>query len=533
MQIPPPEIGAPFDPIRPLRLVILAVRRCWKRMLGFFVAAIGIALVGLYFAPREYGSDAKLFVRVGRETVGLDPTVTTAGVVSLNDSRKTEMNSVLDVIATREVFERTAERVGPEVVLEQGGWSPLDPVMGVLSMATGGSGGDGEDDPELDRIALREEAVRALSKSFQVDSSEDSSVIEVSCVADSPELARTLLKAFLDSFQSVYLEMYRTNGSYEFFETQVAELRRRYERSADLLREAKDTIGAATVDGRRASLQHQIEQIEDRVLLAEVERDAEIAARDALRSALEDVLNREDSSGTGVAGVASGSPDDAADALRKQVQGLELREQELLTRFTEQHPEVIAVRDRLVGAKSLLSGSNAPGDPEAVSTDPTFQGLHLRSLERRVDREALDRRLQTLRSQLEGLQADLRTLNGREAEVNRLQGEVALLAAKYTEYSERLEQARLDRDIAAERITNVNVVQPPTFVLKPVSPRKPLVLAAAFVLGCVGAGAIGLLNLPTDRPAVASEGDESNDSEINFEPVDEKSPVGAAPPGAA
>ena len=518
MRIPPPDAGAAPDPARPVRLAAAAIRRAWPRMLAFFAAAVGLALVGLYFAPREYGSDAKLFVRVGRETVGLDPTATTAGVISLNDSRKTELNSVLDVIATRAVFERTAEAVGPDVILDQGGWSPLDPVMGLLAAATGGSGGEGAD-PDMERIALREKAVRVLSRSFDVDSGEDSSVIEVGCVADSPELAQTLLEAFLESFRGLYLEMYRTSGSREFFEAQVAELRGRYEEAADELREAKDGIGAGSVEGRRAALQNQIEQTETRILLAEAEQDAKAAEREALSGALADVLNREDSDGTGVAGVASGSPDDAADALRKRVQELELREQELLSRFTDRHPEVVAVRDRLAGARGLMAASTAPGDPAAVSTDPTFRNLHLRSLEGRVDREALDRRVRTLRGQLTDLRADLRALNAREAEIVRLQQETDLLAAKYREYAERLEQARLDRELAAERITNVNVVQPPTFVLKPVSPKKPLVLVAAVALGCVGAGAIGFLSLPPARPRdVAAPAADAGWAELVFEP---------------
>ncbi|QDT14132.1 GumC family protein [Alienimonas californiensis] len=516
MQIPPPDAGT-FDPTAPLRLAGTAVRRAWPRMLAFFVAVMGLAFVGLMFAPREYGSQAKLFVRVGRESIGLDPTATTGQTFSLQESRKTEMNSVLNVITTREVYERVAERVGPDVILEQGGWSPADPIFGLLAAATGG---DGDEDPEREALTERERAVKALSQSFDVYSAEDSSVIDVTCRADSPELARTLLTEFLGAFQGVYLEMFRS-GSFEFFEEQVALLGERHDTAGAALRDAKDAIQATSVEGRRTALQHQLEAIDDRLLLALAERDAKTAERDALRTAIAELLEGTAVGGSGM-GVASGSPDDAADSLRKQVDGLRLREQELLSRYTERHPEVLAARERLAAAEALLAGARGPGDAAAASTNPTLQGLHLRALEEQAAGEALDRRIETTQAQKRDLLADLRALNAREAEIDRLQRESDLLAAKYGEYSERLEQARMNRELADGRITNVKVAQPPTLVFKPVSPNKPVVAILAFLLASGGAVALGLLSVlpsfagaaagrPTPEPAADAD-------PVTFEP---------------
>ena len=498
MVVPPPDAGT-FDPAAPLRLAVTAVRRAWPRMLLFFCAVMGLAFVGLILAPKEYGSEAKLFVRVGRESIGLDPIDTTGQTFSLNESRKGELQSILDVVTTREVFERTVDRVGPQVVLDQGGWSPLGAVSGLLAAATGGGG----DDPTRAALLERERAVKALMQSFGVDSEEASSVLTVGCTADSPELARDLLAAFLEAFRGVYLEMHDGGDSFVFFERQVALLGERHDDAADRLREAKNAIQAATVEGRRAALQSQTDQTEDRLLLALAERDAKAAERDALRRTIADLLAGGDAAGAGMA-VASGSPDDAADALRKQVDTLRLREQELLSRYTERHPDVLAVREQLAGAEALLDGARGPGDAASASTNPTLQGLHLRSLEEQAAGEAIERRIATLRAQKADLLADLQELNAREAEIDRLQRETDLLAGKYAEYSERLEQARMNRALSAERLTNVNVVQPPTLVFKPVSPNKPVALVAAFLLACVGAVALGgLAVLPTAAPAAA------------------------------
>ena len=60
----------------------------------------------------------------------------------------------------------------------------------------------------------------------------------------------------------------------------------------------------------------------------------------------------------------TGFPDDAVGTTGKRLYGLELREQELLTQFTDRHPTVVAIRrqlevDRSIPADLASSGSQA------------------------------------------------------------------------------------------------------------------------------------------------------------------------------
>lgn len=82
----------------------------------------------------------------------------------------------------------------------------------------------------------------------------------------------------------------------------------------------------------------------------------------------------------------------------------------------------------------------------------------------------------------------------------------------------------MDRALESEQISNVNVVQPPTFVAKPVSPQKAIVLVLGFLFSCVGAVCYGLMReflpvfratpddpasglVPAERPISAAGGD--------------------------
>ena len=61
-----------------------------------------------------------------------------------------------------------------------------------------------------------------------------------------------------------------------------------------------------------------------------------------------------------------------------------------------------------------------------------------------------------------------------------------LLAAGPARAQDKLEQARIDQELATGRISNVNVVQPATLVAKPSNPRVPLILLAGLLLASVG-----------------------------------------------
>ena len=58
----------------------------------------------------------------------------------------------------------------------------------------------------------------------------------------------------------------------------------------------------------------------------------------------------------------------------------------------------------------------------------------------------------------------------------------------------RREQSRIDQVLAEQRISNINVVQQPTFIEKPVSPKRALLLLTAIALGAVGGLALAVLS---------------------------------------
>ena len=65
---------------------------------AFFAWLIVIALIVLAFLawPRQYGSEGRLYVQMGRNNTGISPTTGSASI-SIQDTRETEIRSVLEL----------------------------------------------------------------------------------------------------------------------------------------------------------------------------------------------------------------------------------------------------------------------------------------------------------------------------------------------------------------------------------------------------------------------------------------------------
>ena len=82
---------------RPTGIFELA-KHCKFPMFMTLLAGLVLTLLYLGLASREYQSDAKLFVRIGRESVALDPTATTGQFMPIVDTRGSEIFAVEELL---------------------------------------------------------------------------------------------------------------------------------------------------------------------------------------------------------------------------------------------------------------------------------------------------------------------------------------------------------------------------------------------------------------------------------------------------
>ncbi len=80
-------------------------RHKW-RAVTVFIGTMVLLFAALIVCPRTYESEARLILRVGRESVTLDPTATTGQTTNVFDSRESEFHSFLDVLRSRVILQQ-------------------------------------------------------------------------------------------------------------------------------------------------------------------------------------------------------------------------------------------------------------------------------------------------------------------------------------------------------------------------------------------------------------------------------------------
>lgn len=205
--------------------------------------------------------------------------------------------------------------------------------------------------------------------------------------------------------------------------------------------------------------------------------------------------------------VASGADSEISARIRET----QARLDELLLRYTEKHPDVIAARTTLAELvarrdaeiQRVLRGDAAAVAASGVTTNPVYQNIQLQL-------NQVDVEIAALRGQLAQHQAKAAELRQRldiapqvEAEYAALNRDYDINKAQYEALLANYEKARLGEEADTAGSIRFEVVQPPTAPFSPVSPARPLLLAGTFAGALVIGGALAYM-LHMVNPVVGS-----------------------------
>jgi uncharacterized protein involved in exopolysaccharide biosynthesis len=459
-----------------------------------FGLSICAAAAIVFFWPRTYISQAKLLVRLGRETVMLDPTATTGQIVPVAMSRETEVSSVLEMLRSRVMFEKVVDEIGPDAILRP------------TTAATAASGGPRgalsrlKAMINLDPVGEREKAIDRVGQCLNAAVEKRSDVITVSGRAVSPELAQRIVAKLVDIYLGEHARLHRTAGSQAFFTEQTELLRKNLSDALTKLRDAKNSMGLVGVEQQRFILQMEFIDVEGHLAESEAALAASRMKAAALRAGLQSLPARTPTDET------NGFPNAAADSMRQDLYQLEIREAELASRFTSDFPALVAVREQIRAATVPLTKEEQRRTQMTTTVNSVHNQTHLNLVVEDANVESLAAQTRALSEQLSQLRERVRQLNENEPQIAKLEQEVELCLANYATYSEKSEQSRIDNALQNERITNVNVIQPANLMASPVSPRKTAVLAIGLLSGLVLGVGVALLAEHLD-PSLKSSAD--------------------------
>jgi len=461
------------------------VRGAWRfrwvaLIIAFIVALSGWAVV--FALPDRYEADARVFVDT---RTGLKPALQG---LTIDQNVDAQINYVRQSLLEGPQLERIAKETGvlPPTVTDARArartlYSLSDRI--VLGVFSAGSQGD-------------ERSTAGRIYSFHYTDGDR---------ARSLRVVESLLNTFVEETLGGKRES--SQQAQQFLETQIKDYEQRLSAAEDKLAAfKKKNVGLMPSDqgGYFVQLQKEV----DAAKKAESDLSVAMSRRDELAKQLhsDSIVSAAGSSAAGSGRSGGGGSDTLS-----RIQETQARLDELLLKYTDKHPDVIATRATLAELKQRRVAELANlrrGDASAIASsgagnNPVYQSMQLELNKVDVEIAALRREL----AQHQGTVADLRQrLNSApqvEAEYQQLNRDYDVNKAQYTALLESYQKARLGERADNAGSVRFEIVLPPTSPLAPVWPKRALLLGLIW-LAALGAGGALAYGLHTVKPILSS-----------------------------
>ena len=285
------------------------------------------------------------------------------------------------------------------------------------------------------------------------------------------EVAQALTEVFLDSNLGHSRE--KMEAAQEFLDRQIAVYERQLVEAENRLASFKQER-LSTLPSQQ-SYQFEIEQLRDEL----AESEAGLARAQAQQTRLRGELN---------AGPAS----DVALQIFETQQALE----DLLTSYTERHPDVVALRRKLATLRGESGGADGSQGNGATSRRASFRAplvdydqVRFQLSQADADTAVYASRVDSLRARLDRLEERAALIPTVEVELAKLTRDHDVLRIKHAELLSRREQAKLahEREVGTDQV-EYQIVEPPRAPMVADGPSRG-VLISLVLLVAIGSGA--------------------------------------------
>ena len=461
------------------------VRGSWRFRWVALVSAFILALIGwavVFALPDRYAAEARVFVDT---RTALKPALQG---LTLDQNVDGQINYVRQSLLEGPQLERIAKETGvlPDSVTDERARAKILNNLSdriVLGVFSAGNQGD-------------ERSTAGTVYSFHYLDGDR---------ARSLRVVDTLLNTFVEETLGGKRE--GSEHAQQFLATQIKDYEQRLSAAEDKLATfKKKNVGLMPSDqgGYFAQLQKET----DAAKTAESDLSVALSRREELARQLhsDSVVSAAGSSAvSGGRGVGGGG-----DTLTR-IQETQAKLDELLLKYTDKHPDVIATRAtleelkqrRVAELESLRHGDASAVASSGAGNNPVYQSMQLELNKVDVEIAALRRELAQHQSTVADLRQRLNSAPQVEAEYQQLNRDYDVNKAQYTALLESYQKARLGERADNAGSVRFEIVLPPTSPVVPVWPRRTLWLAEIWIAAlAVGAGiAYGLHSM---RPIVSS-----------------------------
>lgn len=341
-------------------------------------------------------------------------------------------------------------------------------------------------DLQVTTEAQKEQLINRLENSISLGATRGNASIYTIGVTDRDrETARRIAQSLITVFIEMSLDDKRedSSGAQSFLDKQIAESEGRLIEAENRLARFKQE-NVAVLPGEEGGYYSRLQQARTQLETARLELREQQNRRDELQRQID---GEEPVFIAGGAGPSS-LPIDA------RMQSLRVQLDQLLTRYTDRHPEVRQLRGLLEelqtdrAAQLDMMGAGSSGSFSGLANSPVYQGMRTMLAEADASVAELTVRVSEYERRVANLEDRVNAIPEIEAQLKQLTRDYGVLSDQHQEMLQRRESARISSDVENNAgDISFRVVDPPFVPSKPSEPNKAL-LNAGVLLVAIGAG---------------------------------------------
>ena len=411
-------------------LLAILFKHKYKILIPFVVIAIGTVVVAKLTTQKQFVARAVLMVKFGRE---FQPVSEMPGQGPPGINQDAIINTEMQILTGSDLAKK---------LLETAGVYNLYPDL-AKSQVTG--------------LALQETASLQFRQNLFVKPVPKTNLIEVYYRHDNPVVAAKAVNQLVDLFQEKHLQVFSENKT-PFLEEQEKAYQEKLKESENRLTGFRQKYEVYALDDQKGLLIKQRADL-DTQIKTEESRIKELQARYAYWKDDKNIVT-----------------DLVANSLRNQVNASELKEQQLLQKYTESSRLVQEVRKDIELTKEQLHKQESEVRKQQLATIES-------------ELNPLQVKVASLKRQLAQVEGETRAIDQRQEQFRELTRDVASNESNYQVYLKKSEEARISEDLDRRKMTNIQVIERASVPLMPMQTDKKKIygigffLAVAFPLG--------------------------------------------------
>ncbi len=483
-----------------LTQIISAILRHKMKVLMVFMMVMVLIVAMFVIWPRQYGSEGRIYVQRGGNTTGISPIAANSGV-TVQDSHETEIRSVVQIIKTRATVEAVVDEVGVEPILESR-FDNLIPALSIPAFLKGGGGKslDGITPEEFKRLKRREAAIEKLFKNMIVYSEKQTSVISVYVKASSPQLAQQLVQRIFDETQRIYNNSHTTKGLTVLFEKQLGLAEDRYQDALKKRESFRNEHGFLSIGEARSTLEKIVSELKQNMITAEVELEAASMKVTQLRSTLASTRRQIP---LAKSGVERKSFEDAQSELFRAEDELA----QAITQLSLDHPRVKQSQRRLEVMRMRAKNLEDDRVESLMQANPVHETLNVELAKALADQASSKARLIALQDSYAVQSKRISEMNASEVAAMKLSDHVNTAHLEWGVYRDKGIEAKAKKELDDSKISSIVIVQDPSIVVKPISPKASVFLPLGALIGVLTGLGVALFFERNHLSASLNEGE--------------------------